>query len=160
MFFVVALIVSRVLNNAPTLKTKTDSNDRARDLLDKVVVSSAAKEKIEFYLNQKRLIDAIKELRLATGLDLRDSKSIIDELVATKDIHRLRTGAGGGNLIAGAVKSAAEESSELSEQVKHDIEDLVRQGQLIDAIKVYREATGANLITAKNYVENLKAKLQ
>lgn len=159
MFFVVALIVSRLLNSAPTLKTKTDSNDRARELLDKVVVSSDAKEKIEFYINQNRLIDAIKELRLASGLDLRDSKIVIDELMATKDIHRLRTGAGGGNLIAAANKSVVEKSAELSEQAKHDIEDLVRQNQLIDAIKEYREATGADLMTAKNYVENLKSKL-
>ena len=159
MFFVVAMIVTRVLNHAPSLKPQQSSNDRARELLDKVVVSSDAKEKIEFYINQNRIIDAIKELRLATGLDLRDSKTIIDELIATKDIHRLRTGAGGGNLIAEAIKSAVEKPAELSEQAQHDIEDLVRRGQLIDAIKEYREATGADLMTSKNYVEALKSKL-
>lgn len=155
-FFVATLLICRLFNHVPSLHTSISSNERANELLNNIVVSSDSKEKIHFYINQKRKIDAIKELRLASGLDLRDSKEVIDELMSSNDINRLRTGATASNLIAGTVKEVAPPA--LADQAKHNIEDLVRNGQLIEAIKEYREATGANLVEAKNYVEKLKSK--
>lgn len=157
-FFVATLLICRLFNHVPSLHTSISSSERAKELLNSIVVSSDSKEKIQFYINQKRKIDAIKELRLASGLDLRDSKEVIDELMSSNDINRLRTGATASNLIAGTLKEVAPITPALADQAKHNIEDLVRNGQLIEAIKEYREATGANLVEAKNYVEKLKSK--
>jgi hypothetical protein len=45
--------------------------------------------------------------------------------------------------------------SELSEQEKDEIKELVIRGQKIDAIKLARQKTGLGLKDAKEYVENL-----
>ena len=39
------------------------------------------------------------------------------------------------------------------------VHDLVRRGQLIEAIKHYREETGVGLKEAKDYVDSLKAQM-
>ncbi len=41
-----------------------------------------------------------------------------------------------------------------------DVLEAIRSGQKIEAIKLYRAATGADLAEAKEYVEELQARLQ
>lgn len=43
-----------------------------------------------------------------------------------------------------------------SDPVMADVQELVRRGQLIPAIKLYREKTGAGLAEAKTAVERMK----
>ena len=45
------------------------------------------------------------------------------------------------------------------ESWQQQVADLARSGHKIEAIKIYREATGANLLDAKNFVEELERTL-
>ena len=47
----------------------------------------------------------------------------------------------------------------LSDDVRNQIIDALRSGQKISAIKLYREATGADLKEAKDFVEALTERL-
>ena len=43
--------------------------------------------------------------------------------------------------------------------ISHQIQDALRRGNKIEAIKIYRELTGVGLAEAKQAVENLEARL-
>lgn len=50
--------------------------------------------------------------------------------------------------------------AELTPQQNDAIIDALYGGRKIEAIKLYREATGAELVDAKNFVEKLEAELR
>lgn len=41
-----------------------------------------------------------------------------------------------------------------------EVEDLLRDGRLIEAVRAYRSATGADLLTAKHAVDQIAARLR
>lgn len=86
-----------------------------------------------------RKIEAIKRYRELTGLGLREAKDAIDAMA-----HSLETGRPG---------SLPPKSSILREVNDSEIEQQIRSGHLIDAIKLYREKTGVGLKEAKDAVE-------
>jgi ribosomal protein L7/L12 len=45
--------------------------------------------------------------------------------------------------------------TEMSDLITEEIRDLLRRGRKIQAIKLYRDTTGAGLKAAKQYVESL-----
>lgn len=49
--------------------------------------------------------------------------------------------------------------TDLIEDARNDVETLVREGRMIEAIKLYREATGADLGQAKEAVEFIAAQM-
>jgi len=51
-------------------------------------------------------------------------------------------------------------SEELTDSQRNQINDLIRRGAKIEAIKVYREATGVGLKEAKDGVEAIEAGLE
>jgi len=83
-----------------------------------------------------RKIEAIKQYRVATGAGLADAKNAVEALER-----------GGSLSTKEAVGSAFED----------EILSLMRQGQKIAAIKLYREKTGVGLKEAKDFIEALAA---
>jgi len=85
---------------------------------------------------QGQKIQAIKVYRELTGAGLKEAKDYVDALES------------GGQ--PAAISSAPPADAGLAE-----VHALARQGQKIQAIKVYRELTGAGLKEAKDYVDAL-----
>lgn len=88
-------------------------------------------------LAQDRKIEAIKRLREATGWDLKQAKDAVEALAAGDELPAMPP-------------------------ADTDLEDLVllllREGEKIDAIKVYRERTGMGLSDSKLAVEAIAAR--
>lgn len=82
-------------------------------------------------------IDAIRMYRRLTGTGLYDANQAIEKFSATGVL----------DFTPGAAAPAPEPDEEVAA--------LVRDNKLIDAIKVYREKHGVDLLTAKNAVEKL-----
>lgn len=94
---------------------------------------------IEAIVADGEMIEAIKRYRELTGASLATAK---------RDVDRLRPGLSLGEE-AGAALEFAEE-----------LEELLRQGKKIEAIKRYREGTGAGLRDAKEAVDVLDRELR
>lgn len=90
-------------------------------------------------VSQGRQFEAIKVYRARTGAGLSEAQAAVTGLTLGEPIadHAARVSQG----------TSAEA----------DLLDLLRQGQKIQAIKVYRERTGAGLRDAKEAVERLAA---
>jgi ribosomal protein L7/L12 len=85
-------------------------------------------------LRDGRKIEAIKLYRDITGAGLKEAKDAVEALEK------------GGSLASKPTASSADDA---------DILELLREGQKIRAIKLYRDKTGAGLANAKNAVEAL-----
>jgi ribosomal protein L7/L12 len=85
-------------------------------------------------VREGRKIEAIKLYRNVTGAGLKEAKDAVEALER------------GGSLPSPRNDSGAEDT---------DILELLRAGQKIRAIKLYRDRTGASLAEAKNAVESL-----
>ncbi|MBN9129267.1 MAG: hypothetical protein J0I04_06395 [Paenarthrobacter ureafaciens] len=64
-------------------------------------------------------------------------------------------GAQAANSTARGQQPAVLPNGQLSPQLAFELQNLVRSGQKIQAIKVLRQATHSDLITAKNYIDRL-----
>tara|TARA_E500000305_G_C3934998_1_gene194630 strand:+ start:174 stop:488 length:315 start_codon:yes stop_codon:yes gene_type:complete len=51
-------------------------------------------------------------------------------------------------------------SSEMDQQDRNQIIQAIQNGRKIEAIKIYRECTGNNLLEAKNFIEGLTEELR
>lgn len=94
-------------------------------------------------------IEAIKIYREATGADLSEAKAFVDGLDSDGDgeaVEPISRGGGGGG--------------ELSDEVMEKIRAAVMEGELILAIKHYREATGKGLKESKQYIDTYRAELK
>ncbi|MGH8049984.1 MAG: ribosomal protein L7/L12 [Arenimonas sp.] len=86
-------------------------------------------------LQRSETIEAIKRLRAATGLGLKEAKDVIDDYVA-------------GNTITVT-------SAHASHQFPDAVMQAFRNGNKIEAIKLLREKTGLGLKEAKDAIEAL-----
>ncbi len=93
-------------------------------------------EEVHRLMLQGQKIQAIKVYRELTGVELKEAKDYVDALES------------GGPLPA--AKPAPIGSGDLAE-----VHALALQGQKIQAIKLYREITGAGLKEAKDYIDAL-----
>ena len=87
-------------------------------------------------------IEAIKAFRAKTGAGLAEAKAAVEAMQAGQPVAAPRK----------VVSGLADNAGNLAE-----IKDLVRQGNKIEAIKIYREMTGVGLKEAKDAVEALAA---
>jgi ribosomal protein L7/L12 len=90
-----------------------------------------------------RTIEAIKRYREQTGAGLKEAKDAIERLVAS------------GSLPANEAETVP---SHLGEVFEGRLLELLRAGRKIEAIKEYRQRTGAGLKDAKESVEALAAR--
>lgn len=81
-------------------------------------------------------IEAIKLYRESTGHDLRTAKEFIEELQAALESESIEPPA-----------------AESPEDTRAEIERLLKAGEKLSAIRLYREATGSGLKDAKDAVE-------
>lgn len=93
----------------------------------------------EQLLRAGRKIEAIKRYRELTGLGLREAKDAVEAMAIAME--------------TGRPVSLPPKSSVLREVHDAEIEQQIRTGHLIDAIKLYREKTGVGLKEAKDAVE-------
>jgi len=104
---------------------------------------------------QERKIEAIKLYRELTGLGLKEAKDAVDALessMGTSPPERI-----------GSARNAevpVEPTSLLSGERMATISGHLFQGRTIEAIKLYREWTGAGLKEAKDQVEALETSLR
>lgn len=84
-------------------------------------------------------IDAIKLYRNATGSNLVDAKFFVETLKYA--------------LATGTVPEGLSDPATLAQEQIGQIVELLHAGKKIDAIKIYRQATGADLKAAKESVE-------
>ncbi|MBY0552443.1 MAG: ribosomal protein L7/L12 [Candidatus Obscuribacterales bacterium] len=82
-----------------------------------------------------RKIEAIKQLRSETGLGLAEAKALIDAMPG---------------------ESVAEVPADIG-LARSRAKELVRAGMRIEAIKLWRESTGADLKTAKDEIDRMSA---
>lgn len=137
----VVIIVAAVLVAFVILGTRG-----ARSGVDPTQVSidpALATKVRELYAKGDRL-QAVKDLRAATGLKLADAIRIADKL-----------GAGAKSATGGPVLQNASPGTDLGPDHRDEIESLVRAGNKIEAIKRVRELTGLGLKEAKGYVDRL-----
>lgn len=100
-------------------------------------LTSAQRSEIMAALERGKKIEAIKLYRQATGSGLVDAKRFIETLQ-----HALAPGT-----------ESAHPSARLAKEDSDAIVQLLQAGKKIQAIKVYREATGVGLKAARESVE-------
>ena len=103
-------------------------------------------------IGQGRKIDAVKVYREVTGLGLKEAKDAVEAMgFAPQD--PLSGGLRNPPPPAGASPSTL---SNLSSAQQGSIRELIRQNRKIEAIKLYREATGLGLKESKDAVEAME----
>lgn len=98
---------------------------------------------VKALLHQGQRIDAIKRYRELTGSGLKEAKDAVEQLERGESPPPL-----------------ARSSSLAGEPHLRTLEQLLREGQKIQAIKRHRELTGSGLKEAKDAVDALEAKLR
>jgi ribosomal protein L7/L12 len=113
-------------------------------------------------LQQGRQVQAVKLYREETGAGLAEAKAAVDEIA---DQHGLPSRPGKAPLSFRLSRVerqldalAAHYGLELGEPALPLVVEELRQGRKVQAIKVYRQETGADLVAAKNAVEELARK--
>jgi ribosomal protein L7/L12 len=96
----------------------------------------ATMEEVHRLMLQGQKIQAIKVYRELTGVSLKEAKDYVDALES-----------GGHPVAANPTPTGSDDLAE--------VHALARQGQKIQAIKLYRELTGTGLREAKDYIDRL-----
>jgi ribosomal protein L7/L12 len=102
-------------------------------------------------------IEAIKIYREATGLGLAESKAAVEAFEANPAALR------GGSDSASAFSEAGDEpgwTGSIPAQSIDRIRDALFAGRKIEAIKIYREATGPGLKESKDLIDVVEARLR
>ena len=105
-------------------------------------ISTEQERKIRELIDQRRMIDAIKLYREATGVGLKEAKDAITEMWHGKPLH--------------ASQPEIYSYVLLDEQIKQ----LLAKRQKIQAVKVYREAYNCGLKEAKEAVDLIQAEMR
>jgi ribosomal protein L7/L12 len=114
----------------------------------------AVRERVDLLLRQGKKIEAIKEVRAASGVGLKQAKDYVEGLEAGAlprglDVFRPPTVA--------AATPAARMPIVLSPDAEREVRREITAGNTIMAIKLVREATSAGLKECKDFVEGMAA---
>ncbi len=118
-------------------------------------LSDDVHRQITLAIGAGRKIEAIKIYREATGAGLKESKDVIDAFVMegipnSKEEPSLQLGLPETEVSGGV--------SNLPDDVYRQILDAIGSRRKIEAIKIYRLATGASLRESKEFVEAINSK--
>lgn len=116
-----------------------------------VTLSSEAWSQIQYRINRGNKIGAIKAMREATGLGLKDAKDLVEALQRNTSNVSIQS-----NDQPLSATASPPQSSELSREQVTEIQYYVSRGNKIKAIKLLREATGMGLKEAKEMVEAMQ----
>jgi ribosomal protein L7/L12 len=97
-----------------------------------------------------RKIEAIKRFRQLTGLGLKDSKDAVDKLEQDIKAGRAPKTPTLADLLA------PEPAPTVNPDLERQVRELLSKGRKIEAIKIYRQATGLGLKEAKDAVEGME----
>lgn len=119
----------------------------ARSRVDptQVSIDPALAGKVKALYAKGDKLQAVKELRAATGLGLADAVRIADKLGGAKPAAAGRVPAGDDAAVAAGIGPDHQD----------ELRSLIAAGQTVQAIKRVRELTGMGLADAKDYVEKL-----
>lgn len=96
---------------------------------------------LRYWLGRGNKIEAIKAYRLATGAGLKEAKDMVEAFER-------------GGVLPGKISpEAPAQSQAVPQDVETQIIELLQSGNKIEAIKVYRGATGEGLKESKDAVE-------
>ena len=107
-------------------------------------LSANQEEQIKELIDQRRMIDAIKLYREATGVGLKEAKDAVTEMWHGKPLHTPQMQPGFQN------------DTLLEEQIKQ----LLAKRQKIQAVKLYREIYNCGLKEAKDAVDLIQAEMR
>lgn len=96
---------------------------------------------------QGKVIEAIKTVRDATGLSLKESKELVDNL-SNKDFHI--------NNSFGKTNVDFREEFSGNKSLEENIRQLLQQNKKLEAVKLVCDSTDMNLLNAKNFVESFE----
>ncbi|OPZ81419.1 MAG: hypothetical protein BWY75_03554 [bacterium ADurb.Bin425] len=115
----------------------------------RLTISKEAAEEIATLLRNNKRLEALKELRAASGADLKRAKEVIDRVAAGQSFRSMVSLKGEEQ----ADSDSETELKQIEEELDGRLRDLLAKGQKIEAIKLYREQTGASLKEAKEAIE-------
>jgi ribosomal protein L7/L12 len=95
---------------------------------------------VKNHLRQGNRIEAVKAYREATGASLSEANDVVDR-------------------IEGRMNGTQEADRAPDSDLRSRVIDLLREGRKIEAIKIYRDATGEGLKEAKDAVEAIERTL-
>jgi ribosomal protein L7/L12 len=107
--------------------------------------SAGLEQTVRYWLERGNKIEAIKAYRLVTGMGLKEAKDAVEAFER-----------GGPLLLSSKPATPPLSPAGSNEQVRL----LLQQGNKIEAIKVYRQATGCGLKEAKDAVESMEYMLK
>lgn len=119
----------------------------------RLTISKEAAEEIATLLRNNKRLEAIKELRAASGADLKRAKEVIDRVAAGQSFRSMVSLKGEEQADSDIDSDSETELKQIEEELDGRLRKLLEKGQKIDAIKLYREQTGASLKEAKEAIE-------
>ncbi len=119
----------------------------------RLTISKEAAEEIATLLKNNKRLEAIKELRAASGADLKRAKEVIDRVAAGQSFRSMVSLKGEEQADSDIDSDSETELKQIEEELDGRLRKLLEKGQKIDAIKLYREQTGASLKEAKEAIE-------
>ena len=117
-------------------------------------VSQEVEDELLALMREGRKIEAIKRLREATGLSLKDAKEAVERF--SMDHGMTRHGGVSSPSLISSEASAPGREVEIPAHLQSELMTMMQQGQKIAAIKRLREKTGAGLKEAKEAVERME----
>ena len=108
-------------------------------------------------LRSGRKIEAIKVYRRVTGASLADAKDAPERLEQSIMLSGISAGSAPQLDMA---QLAGMANMELPGMLLSEIAQLISQGKKLEAIKVYRQHTGAGLADAKSVVDQLEQRIR
>lgn len=121
----------------------------------RLTISKEAAEEIATLLKNNKRLEAIKELRAASGADLKRAKEVIDRVAAGQSFRSMVSlkGEEQADSDSDSDSDSETELKQIEEELDGRLRKLLEKGRKIDAIKLYREQTGASLKEAKEAIE-------
>lgn len=119
----------------------------------RLTISKEAAEEIATLLKNNKRLEAIKELRAASGADLKRAKEVIDRVAAGQSFRSMVSLKGEEQADSDIDSNSETELKQIEEELDGRLRKLLEKGRKIDAIKLYREQTGASLKEAKEAIE-------
>lgn len=115
--------------------------------------SAGVDAKVQMLVDQGRKIDAIRELRQQTGLDLKHAKDIVDSMTAGVQFD--------STILANSTPASVAASSQTGTGSAIDeVKRLIRAGKKHEAVQLYQQSSGLGLSRAKEEVDQIAKDLR
>lgn len=139
--FALAFWISRKLQSGASKRsTSWQSSQSSANPNSFGTLTPQQRLKIEALVRQGKKIEAIKQVRQFTGLGLKECRDFIEDLEQNPNAALL-----------------PQPSSEISPELAKELETLMANNQLINAVQLIRDRTGWGLKEAKEYLDQIQS---